>query len=250
MSDPTLSISNGSFFSTTPVSNTVYTSPGSTNDTVVLSGGSLTNIGLNTGAGNDSLTISTILTADRTGPKDQWSIILGSGDDIGVINSAISGYNLQAGVGNDTLVINGVATNTVVSGGKGSDALFIKNTFTGGQIAATGPKVGGPFAAQINDGADTIVIANGVTVENALINQFSITSTTVSDTLIIGGTFSGDAYLSGGTVITASDFAEAGAVAGTYGKFALIANSGNNADITILNDWLAGGSLGNRITLI
>ncbi|HBH73659.1 MAG TPA: hypothetical protein DDY43_09500 [Synechococcales bacterium UBA10510] len=249
MSDSTLSISGGSIFDgqTAAQSNTTYSAGTSkTNDSVVLSGGSLTNIGLNTGAGEDTLVIDTILTADRTAPKDFWSLRLGGQNDIGTFNSSIAGYNVQASGGDDTLVINGPSTNTVFSGGQGSDLLVVNGVFAGGQIAATGAVAGGPTNTQINDGADTIVLDDATKVTGVLINQFSITgSAGNTDTLIIG-TATGD------ITITAADFAGSGAVAGTYGKaggtFGSILNTANNADIAALNDWLTAGS--NRITLI
>ena len=70
--------------------------------------------------------------------------------------------------------------------------------------------------------------------------------------VIAGPTASGKSALAlaaarrfGGTVINAADFTEAGATTGTYFQ---VTNTGDSADITLLNAWLAAG--GNRITLI
>jgi len=213
-------------------------------DTVTIAGTGVTATGFNTKAGNDSFVINTTLTATTSDPAANKLIDLGSGNDIVKVNANVTGYNIQAGVGNDTLVIStGVtATNTVFSGSTGADLLVIQGTVIGGQIAATG----GVSATNPNpatDGNDTIIFATGSSVSGVIVNSFSISN----DTLIIGGTFTGDKYNVGtGTIITGSDFTAAGAVIGT--ALTSVTNTGSNADISVLNAWLAAG--GNKITLI
>ena len=211
------------------------------NDTVTITGTGITATGFDTKAGNDSLVINTSLTATTADPLANRSVILGGGDDIAKVNANVTGYNFQAGGGDDTLVIStGVtATNTTFSGNIGADLIAVKGTINGGQIAASsGVSANNPNPAA--DGNDTIVFADTSIVSGVLINQFSI----ANDALIIGAIFTGESF-SGGTVINAADFTEAGATTGTYFQ---VTNTGGSADITLLNAWLAAG--GNRITLI
>ena len=215
------------------------------NDTVTITGTGITATGFDTKAGNDSLVINTTLTASTVDdPLANRSVILGGGDDIAKVNANVTGYNFQAGGGDDTLVIStGVtATDTTFAGNIGADLIAVKGTISGGQIAATGGvSANNPNPAA--DGNDTIVFADTSIVSGVIVNQFSI----ANDTLIIGGTFTGDTYNVGtGTIITGSDFTAAGAVIGT--ALTSVTNTGGNADITALNAWLSAG--GNRITLI
>ena len=214
------------------------------NDTVTITGTGITATGFDTKAGNDSLVINTTLTATTADPLANKSVILGGGDDIAKVNANVTGYNFQAGGGDDTLVIStGVtATDTTFAGSIGADLIAVKGTISGGQIAATGGvNTNNPNPAA--DGNDTIVFADTSIVSGVIVNQFSI----ANDTLIIGGTFTGDTYNVGtGTIITGSDFTAAGAVIGT--ALTSVTNTGGNADITALNAWLSAG--GNRITLI
>jgi hypothetical protein len=246
-----------------PVPNTGYTSttPLGANDSVTLSGGtSVTNFGLNTLDGNDTLVISTAIVFDPAAAPpgstaEQLLAIskldLGGGNDTVILNATLTGgtgtntLKVMGGDGNDTIVLNAAATNTVISGSKGSDALYIKANVTGGQIAATGGSV--TDVTQINDGADTIVLAAGVKGTNTIIKQFSISSATASDTLIIGATFSNEIIYGGGVTITASDFDGSGTVA-NGARLYQVSNNQNNADLAALNTWLADG--GNSISLI
>jgi hypothetical protein len=267
MADPTLSLTSSGYPSAggEPQTNNAYTSttPMGAADSVTLSGGtSLTNVGLNTLDGADTLVISTAIVFDpATAPAGSTAqqllalsqVDLGGGSDTVILNATLTGgtgtntLKVMGGSGDDTLVLNAAATNTVISGGKGADAIYIKANVTGGQIAATGGSV--TDVSQINDGADTIVIAAGVQGSNTIIKQFSITSTTASDTLIIGATFSGNPEIiyNGGFTITASDFANSGTVA-NGARLYQVSNNQNNADLAALNTWLADG--GNSISLI
>jgi hypothetical protein len=249
-----------------PVTNTAYTSttPLGAADSVTLSGGtSVTNVGLNTLDGADTLIISTAIVFDEAAAVAEGvpaadipalgKITLGGGNDTVFLNSTLTGstgtntLKVTGSSGDDTLVLNAAATNTVISGGKGADAIYIKANVTGGQIAATGGSV--TDVSQINDGADTIVIAAGVKGNTTIIKQFSISSTTASDTLIIGATFTGNPEIiyNGGNVITAADFIGSGNVA-NGARLYQVSNLANNDDLTALNTWLADG--GNSISLI
>jgi hypothetical protein len=245
-----------------PVPNTGYTSttPVGANDLVTLSGGtSVTNFGMNTLDGNDTFIIDTAIVFNpAVAPSGSTpaellrisQIDMGGGNDTLIINATLTGstgtntLKVMAGAGDDTIVLNAAATNTVISGNKGADALYIKANVSGGQIAATG---GGVTADQINDGADTIVLAAGVKGTNTFIKQFSVSSTSASDTLIIGATFTSNIIYGGGVTITASDFDGSG---NSYNGARLyqVLNNGSNSDLTALNAWLADG--GNSITLI
>jgi len=268
MADPTLSLTSSGYPSAggEPITNNAYTSttPNGAADSVTITGGtSITNVGLNTLDGADTLVISTAIVFDAPAAvvagvpaptiPTLGLIDAGGGNDTVIVNATLTGgtgsntLKLQGGSGNDTLVLNQAASAVVVSGGKGADALYIKANFTAGQIAATG---GSPTdATQINDGADTIVIASGATVTNSIIRQFSISSATASDTLIIGATFSGNPEIiySGGVTITAADFEGSGQATGNTRLFQ-VSNALGNADLTALNAWLAAGN--NSIFLI
>jgi hypothetical protein len=189
-------------------------------DSVTITGGPLVGTNLSISAGNDTLVVSAALTGSGVGAEPK--IDMGSGNDLVTVNAAATNYSFQAGSGNDTLIINAASSGTTFGGNVGADSITVNANLTGGQVAGGTSKT---------DGNDTIVFATGVTVSGVLVNGFDI----AADRLVIGT-----------TTITAADFTAAGAVIGN--NLSSVVNTGNNADIGVLNAWLAAG--GNKITLI
>jgi hypothetical protein len=105
---------------------------GAGNDTVTITGltaaetttDAAVNATVSTGAGKDTITVST--TGDGA-----TSVDAGAGDDTLTVNKSASILNVQGGEGNDTITIVGtLSTKDVVNGGDGSDTVSVAGAAT------------------------------------------------------------------------------------------------------------------------
>jgi Ca2+-binding RTX toxin-like protein len=227
LTDGDYALTNGTSFNTSSGFAATAT-PLSATNSATIKNGPVSNVAVDLGAGYDTLVINTTMTGAQVNGNFTNSVInAGAGNDSVVVNSAVSNYRIDGSSANDTLVINANLTGVVLVGGTGADSIRLASgTFTNSQISAAAAN----DVANITDGNDTINIAAETSSSGVFITNFS----KANDTLIIGG-----------TTLSGSSFSNM-ATGVTYTATNYPSTAGANA---VLAAWLQQGT-GNGITLI
>ncbi|HUA52566.1 MAG TPA: FecR domain-containing protein, partial [Candidatus Sulfotelmatobacter sp.] len=212
---------------------TINGSAASGNDTIVLSGYTITGGTIDLGGGTDTLTLAN--GANSANVANVESILGGTGNDTVVLTTALVGGTIDLGAGTDTLTLSSAGANSVqvahvesILGGAGNDTVVLTAPLVGGTIDLAG-------------GSDTLTLASGGANSVQVAHVESILGGTGNDTVVLTAAIVG-ATIDLGSGADTLTLASGGANSVTVANVESILG-GTGADTVVLTTALVGGTI-------